>query len=73
MIGSDDLANRFRHHPPKDEETTAKYEQIRDRCLVLAEHIDRTCPDGREKSSAITNLEQVMFWANASIARSDGS
>jgi len=26
-------------------------------------------PDGREMSLAITNLEQVMFWANAALAR----
>jgi hypothetical protein len=29
-------------------------------------------PEGREKALALTNLEQVMFWANAAIAREGG-
>jgi hypothetical protein len=27
------------------------------------------CPDSRERSLAITKLEEVVMWANASIAR----
>jgi hypothetical protein len=27
------------------------------------------CPEGRELSLALSNLEEVMFWANAAIAR----
>ena len=42
---------------------------IREACKMLAQIINGGCPDGREKSLALTNLEQVMFWANASIAR----
>ena len=30
------------------------------------------CPPSRELSLALTNLEQVMFWANAAIARNPG-
>lgn len=65
---SDDLAGRFRHHPAT-ERTAPKYEDIRKRCLDLAEHITTSTPQSREQSLALTNLEQVMFWANASIAR----
>jgi hypothetical protein len=38
-------------------------------CLSLARFIDDTLPPGREKSLAITKLEEVMFWANAGLAR----
>jgi hypothetical protein len=31
--------------------------------------IDNNCPDSREKSLAMTNLEQAVMWANAAIAR----
>ena len=34
----------------------------------LAEIIDDACPDSREKSLALTNLQQATMWANASIA-----
>ena len=30
-----------------------------------------SCPDSRELSLALTNLEQAVFWANASIARNE--
>lgn len=64
-----DLRNRFDYHPPRDEETRQKHEMVRGKCLELAEFIDSLGPDGREKSTAITNLEQVMFWGNALVAR----
>lgn len=34
-----------------------------------AELENRHLPDGREKSLAMTRLEEVMFWSNAAIAR----
>ena len=63
------LASRFMHHAPPDQETVVKYETMRRRCLLLAEHIVESCPDSRERSLAITHLEEVMFWANAAVAR----
>jgi hypothetical protein len=35
----------------------------------LAETIMCVCPNSRERSLALTKLEECMFWANASIAR----
>ena len=35
----------------------------------LAYLIDDLCPKSREKSLAITKIEEAMMWANASIAR----
>jgi hypothetical protein len=39
------------------------------RAKELAEYIDTTAPDGREKSLALTHLDEVVFWTNAAIAR----
>lgn len=60
--------NNFMHHAPSIE-NGAKMTQIRVRCLELANHLINVCPASREQSLAITKLEEVMFWANASIVR----
>lgn len=64
-----DLENRFSFHPAKDEETKVKHETVRNTCLRLALDINSLVPESREKSLAITHLEEVMMWANAAIAR----
>jgi hypothetical protein len=63
-----DLDNRFTYHPPTEGQP-GKYEEIRDTAKNLAEVINELCPESREKSLAVTNLEQAVFWANAGIAR----
>lgn len=68
-MGTTDIDNRFRHHPPRDTGVVAAHEAAREGCRRLARWLDEELPDGREKALAITNLEQVMFWANAAIAR----
>lgn len=35
----------------------------------LALFIDEVCPNSREKSLAMTKLEEAVMWANASVAR----
>ena len=56
-----DLDNRFNYHRPGKQH--AWY------CRALASVLNDTLPEGREKSLAMTKLEEVMFWSNASIAR----
>lgn len=63
-----DLNRRFDYHKP-DEARVIKHEHIRHTMSVAAHTVDNTVPDGREKSLAITALEEAMFWANAAIAR----
>lgn len=65
-----DLQKRFTYHPPKEGQP-AKYENIRRNALGFAELLDAMCPDSREKSLAITALEEVVMWANAAIARNE--
>jgi hypothetical protein len=69
MITSNELDNRFTYHPPVAEEKVASYQSIREAGRNLADLIVNNTPESREQSLAITKLEEVIFWANASIAR----
>lgn len=69
-MDSIDLEKRFTYHAPKGDQTK-RYETIRNTALRFADYIDLECPDSREKSLAITKLEEVVMWANASIARNE--
>ena len=63
-----ELHKRFTYHPPKEGQPEI-YEDIRSRARNYAMYISQICPESRELSLAITKLEEVVFWANASIAR----
>lgn len=63
-----DLENRFSFHPATDE-TGEQHDVVRSDCRALAHHLNKFLPEGREKSLAITHLEEVMMWSNAAIAR----
>lgn len=67
-MAAQDLVNRFSYHPAT-EITGPKHEMIRTACLDLAKFLDSVIPEGREKSLAITHLEETMMWSNAGIAR----
>ena len=64
-----DIDNRFVYHAP-DAIRVEKHEIVRRDVRTLANRLNDSLPEGREKSLAITHLEEVMFWANAAIARS---
>lgn len=67
-VGRDELIRRYRHHLPRQDQP-ARYQKVRDACLALAEVVDDTCPDSAEKDTALDRLDEVMFHANAAIAR----
>ena len=67
-MDSADIAKRFTYHPPT-EDLSDVYQMIRDEAKHFAYLIDIQAPDSREKSLAITALEEVVFWSNAAIAR----
>lgn len=67
---NDRIENNFTYHQPKDGQST-KYEALRAKAKELAYLIDELCPDSREKSLALTQLEDCSMWANASIARNE--
>ena len=57
----------FTYHSPKQDQIP-KYNSMREEARNLAQLIQAVCPESREKSLAITNLQQAIMWANASIA-----
>ena len=67
-MDKEDIDNRFTHHAPKPGQPEI-YQDIRTLAKELALEIDEVVPEGREKSLAITKLEEVVMWANAGIAR----
>jgi len=63
-----DLEKRFTYHTPKEGQPEF-YALLRGRALQLAILMNDNCPESREKSLAITKLEEAIMWANAAIAR----
>ena len=64
------LERDFTYHPPKETQPL-RYEEIRAYARTFAEIILLDCPRSREASLAMTKLDEVVFWANASIARNE--
>lgn len=65
-----EIQNRYSYHKPKDDQPE-RYEAIRMKVRELAKTIMVCCPNSRERSSALTDLDSVMMRANASIARNE--
>jgi len=64
------IDNAFIYHAPKNDQAD-RYVRIRAMGHGLAVLINDVCPDSREKSLAMTKLEESIMWANASIARNE--
>jgi hypothetical protein len=69
-IAQEEMVKRFTYHSPKPGQPE-RYTAIRDAAKQFAELVNAECPDSREKSLAITALEESVMWANASIARNE--
>lgn len=64
-----EIEHRFAFHAATTQEKRDEHTSVRQHCRRLADELNERLPEGREKSLAITKLEEVMFWANAAIAR----
>jgi hypothetical protein len=63
-----EIDNRFSYHAPTDAQA-ALYGDIRNKAKSLATFINRNVPDGRQKSLALTSLEETVMRANAAVAQ----
>ncbi|NYI06059.1 Acb2/Tad1 domain-containing protein [Allostreptomyces psammosilenae] len=64
-----DIEHRFAFRAASRQEKRDEHTSARQSCRALADHLNELLPDGREKRLAITKLEEVLFWANAALAR----
>jgi hypothetical protein len=58
-------ASLTNHTPPQ--QAMAQIEQLREHAKELGEAIIRKCPDTRERSLALTHLEETVMWAVKSL------
>jgi hypothetical protein len=62
-----EIEQRFTYHKPIGNQPS-RYERIRAKARELALLLRNACPESRERSVAMTNLQQAIMWSNASIA-----
>lgn len=58
----------FSHHAPDADDITC-HEAVREAARQMTVRVLQVAPTGRERSLALTKIEEAMFWANAAIAR----
>lgn len=63
-------AEIFKHRTPTGVQAK-KHELVRMYARQLADEILVQCPESRERTVALTNLEQATFWAIEAIARNE--
>ena len=64
---NEQIENIFTYHKPFGTQTN-RYEAIRYQAKILAQVINASCPESREKSLAFTKLQECIMLANAAIA-----
>lgn len=70
-MNPNDINQRFAAQTSADPEIAAVLHALAEAALLCARTVDAVCTDGRQKSLALTKLEEAMLWACSSI-RHDG-
>lgn len=64
------MDDRFKHHAPKGQSTIDRHQAAREAANAFFDAIESlSWGNSREKSLAVTKVEEAMFWLNAEIAR----
>lgn len=66
-MDNEQIDNIFSYHKPSITQAQ-RYEELRSHARHLARLINDYCPESREKSLAITQLQSAIQFANAAIA-----
>lgn len=72
MLGKDEIENRFGFHKGTLEgpnATAPRHAALRVRFREFAEMLDEAIPDGREKSLALTALQESSMWTHFAVAK----
>lgn len=64
---NDPIEELFTYHPPTPEQAE-NYKEIRSAAKVLVRIIDRVCPAGPDRTTAVRKIREAVMTANASIA-----
>ena len=64
------IEKAFTYHKPYADQPE-RYTKLRDAAKELAYLIAENCPESRERSVALTKLEEAIMWANSAIARNE--
>lgn len=66
-VGRTEINNRFGYHRA-DATSAPKHAKVRNIFETAANEIDDLIPAGRDKSLALTALQEAMHWSNSAIA-----
>lgn len=69
-MNSDDIRARF-NEPSPSAETNRLRSSVRSAVMSVAFDLDDCLPEGRERSLALTYLQQALMWADAALIRAD--
>lgn len=64
----EEIRNRFAYHPADTKERINSHEAIRSAMGDMAVWLSELLPESREKSLALTALQETAMWSNAAIA-----
>lgn len=67
-LTNDQIKDRMTYHAPS-QGGIARHAELSFRLGDAMLAIEATCPEGREKSLALTKIEEAKFWASAAVAR----
>lgn len=62
IVGLDEFIHGATNHPPTPE-AIVKHEACRDGAIEFAKVVLSHCPSSRERSLAITKIEEALMWA----------
>ncbi|MFD3456839.1 hypothetical protein ACFWVC_32270 [Streptomyces sp. NPDC058691] len=68
-MSADEIIHRFTSRPTGTSQHRQAHEDVGSVCLETALTLDQLLPAGAEKQAALFRLEEVMFWADAAVAR----
>lgn len=65
----EEIEDQFSHHPTDDPQVLQAYDRIRRKAKDFARYLNEVLPESTEGLTALRRLDDVVFFANASIAR----
>lgn len=71
-VSHEEIAHRFTNHPPQNEKIHQTMDHLTDMFIDVGDTLVEVLPEGREKSLALTKLEEVSMWSKAAVARNQG-